>query len=149
MFFSHTTGVLGIGDLTKRPAPAITDLPTYPDQDFSFESCLSVVASLPPKNSVCEPERQNNFHDRNLLFWCWPIRSKDRIQLKWPRALKCLGFWRELPNTFWNVNFTTITRFPVTLNADFFMKQLLVKLCMWCGPLFSLYKIHYSERKIT
>ena len=47
-----------------------------------------------------------------------------------PHALKCLGFWRELPNTLWNVNFTTITRFPATLNADFFMKQLLVKLCM-------------------
>ena len=30
---------------------------------------------------------------------------------------------------------------PATLNADFFMKQLLVKLCMLCGPLVSLYKI--------
>ena len=55
-----------------------------------------------------------------------------------PRALVCLGFWRELPNTLWNVNFTIITRFPATLNADFFMKQLLLKLCMWCGPLVSL-----------
>ena len=27
-----------------------------------------VVASLPPKNSVCEPEQQNDFHDVNLLF---------------------------------------------------------------------------------
>ena len=58
-----------------------------------------------------------------------------------PHVLKCLGFWPELPNTLWNVNFTTITRFPATLNADFFMKQLLLKLCMWCGPLVSLYKI--------
>ena len=32
-----------------------------------------------------------------------------------PRALACLGFWGELPNTLWNVNFTTITRFPATL----------------------------------
>ena len=38
-----------------------------------------------------------------------------------PRAVACLGFWRELPNTIWNVNFTTITRFPETLNADFFV----------------------------
>ena len=32
----------------------------------------------------------------------------------------------------WNVNFTTVTRFPVTLNADF-VKQRLFKLCnvMW------------------
>ena len=51
-----------------------------------------------------------------------------------PRALACLGFWRELPNTLWNVNFTTITRFPATLNDDFFMKQRLLKLCMWYGP---------------
>ena len=29
----------------------------------------------------------------------------------------------------------------LTLNADFFMKQLLLKLCMWCGPFVSLYKI--------
>ena len=50
----------------------------------------------------------------NLLFWYWPIRSKDRIQLEWPRALACLGFWPELPNTLWNVNFTTFTRFPAT-----------------------------------
>ena len=58
-----------------------------------------------------------------------------------PCALKRLGFQRELPNTLWNMNFTTITRFPVTLNADFFMKQLLLKLCMCRGPLVSLYKI--------
>ena len=45
-----------------------------------------VVASLPPKNSVCEPEQQNDFHDVNLLFWCWPIRPKDRIQLACPLA---------------------------------------------------------------
>ena len=39
----------------------------------------------------------------------------------------------ELPNTLWNVNFTTITRFPATLNADVFMKQLLLRLSfvMW------------------
>ena len=42
-----------------------------------------VVASLPPKNSVCETERHNDFRDVNLLFWCWPIRSKDRIRLEW------------------------------------------------------------------
>ena len=36
----------------------------------------------------------------------------------------------ELPNTFWNVNFTTITRFPAMLNADVFVKQLLLISCV-------------------
>ena len=45
-----------------------------------------VIASLPPKNSVCEPEQQNDFHDVNLLFWCCPIRPKYRIQLACPLA---------------------------------------------------------------
>ena len=39
-----------------------------------------------------------------------------------------LGFQRELPNKLWNVTFTIVTRFPVTLNADFIMKQLLLNL---------------------
>ena len=78
-------------------------------------------------------------------------------------ALAWLGFWWELPNRLWNVNFTTITSFPATLNADFFMKQLLLKLCMWCRPLVSLWikygstwhitkpgqNNRYSERKVT
>ena len=92
-----------------------------------------VVASLPPKNSVCEPERQNDFHDVKsfVLMLAKQIKGlTQRGDSSRPRALKCLGFWPELPNTYWNVNFTTITRFPATLNADFFMKQLLVKLCM-------------------
>ena len=82
-----------------------------------------------------------------MISFCFDVGQSDqRIEYgssdsSRPRALKCLGFWRELPNTLWNVNFTTITRFPATLNADFFMKQLLLKLCMWCGPLVSLYKI--------
>ena len=53
----------------------------------------------------------------NLLFWCWPIRAKDRIKLEWLLAnscVECLVFWRELPNTVWNVNFMTFTRFPAT-----------------------------------
>ena len=72
-----------------------------------------------------------------VLIRCSPIRSEDRMQLEWliafSRAGVCLGFWRELPNMIWNVNFTTVTRFPVTLNADFFVKQRLFKLCnvMW------------------
>ena len=51
----------------------------------------------------------------NLLFWCWPIRAKDRIKLKWllvTSRVAVLVFWRELSNTVWNVNFTTFTRFP-------------------------------------
>ena len=40
--------------------------------------------------------------------------SSESLRL---RSLACLGFWRELLNTLCNVNFTTITRFPATLNA--------------------------------
>ena len=99
-----------------------------------------VVASLPRKNSVCEPERQNDFHDVKsfVLMLVKQIKGlAQRSDSSRPRALKCLGFWPELPNTHWNVNFTTITRLPATLNSDFFMKQLLVKLCMLCGPGFA------------
>ena len=82
---------------------------------------------------------------QNLLFWCSPVRSKviECSASDWsrPRPLACLGFWRDLPNTIWNLNFTTITKFPATLNADFFVTQRLPKLCMWCGSLFSHYKI--------
>ena len=38
-----------------------------------------VVASLPPKNSVCEPERQNDFRDVKPFV----IRWKDRMQVEW------------------------------------------------------------------
>ena len=106
-----------------------------------------VFASLPPKNSVCKPERQNDFPWRKTF--CFDVgRSDQRIEysssdFSRPRALKCLGFRRESPNTLWNVNFTTITRFPATLNADFFTKQPPLKLCMEFGPLVSLYKIRY------
>ena len=41
--------------------------------------------------------------------------SSDSSQL---HVLACLVFWRELPNTLWNVNFMTFTRIPVTQNAD-------------------------------
>ena len=40
--------------------------------------------------------------------------SSESLRL---RSLACLGFWRELLNTLCNVNFTTITRFPATLNT--------------------------------
>ena len=51
MFFSHTTGGLGIGHVTKRRAvafvaSAITDRPTHPPQDFSFVDCLNVMCNF-------------------------------------------------------------------------------------------------------
>ena len=64
-----------------------------------------VVASLPPKNSVCE-----------LASHAEALRGSSRVP-----ALRTSAPRRELP---------TITRFPATLNADFFMKQLPLKLCM-------------------
>ena len=91
-----------------------------------------VVASLPPKNSVCEPEQQNDFRDVKLFVLMLAYQIKGYTARVTPRDLarcRVLDFG-ELPNTLWNVNFTTITRFPATLNADVFMKQLLLKLCM-------------------
>ena len=127
-----------------RTADAFPVVASLPPKNRTADA-FPVVASLPPKISVCEPERQNDFPWRKTS--CFDVGQSDqRIEYSSsdssrPRALKYLGFWRELSNTLWNVNFTTITRFPATLNADFFMKQLLLKLCMWCGPLVSLYKI--------
>ena len=56
-----------------------------------------------------------------LLFLCRPIRSKDRIQLEWILATSLAGVsWilvRLTKYALSNMNFTTITRFPATLNA--------------------------------
>ena len=80
-----------------------------------------VVASLPPKNNVCEPERQNNIRDVKAFVSSLANQIKRqntaRVTPRDTRALACLGLWRELPNTLWNVNFTIITRFLATLNA--------------------------------
>ena len=93
---------------TKRQTRARKDDESVRFQTANKTDAFPVVASLPPKNRI-------------------EYSPSDSSR---PRALKCHGFRRELPNTLWNVNFTTITRFPATLNADFFMKQLLLKLCM-------------------
>ena len=42
-----------------------------------------VVASLPPKITSANPTSKTISVTWNLLFWCWPIRSKERIQLEW------------------------------------------------------------------
>ena len=74
-----------------------------------------------------------------LRAWNRLIKRQNTAQ-ETPRALAYLGFWRVFLNTPWNVNFTTIRRFPVMLNADFFVKQRLLELRILCGPLVSLYK---------
>ena len=97
-------------------------------------NAFPLVASLLPKNSVCEPRAAKRFPWRKTF--CCDVGQSDQRNF--------IGFRRELmSNSPWNVNFTTITRprFPATLNADFFMKQLLLMLSMWCGPLVSPYKI--------
>ena len=53
-----------------------------------FRSSLN---SLPPKNNVCEHERQNDFCDVKRLFWCSPIRSKVRMQFERLIATSCAG----------------------------------------------------------
>ena len=93
-----------------------------------------LCVTKPPKNNVCEHERQNYFRDVKpfVLMFANQINglecsSSDSSRT---RALVCLGFWRELLNTLWNVNFATITRFPATLNAGFFVKQRLLKVSL-------------------
>ena len=96
-----------------------------------------VVASLPPKNSVREPEQQTDFPWRKTF--CFDVGLSDqRIEYSW----SVLDFGESYQIRFGTVNFTTITRFPETLNADFFMKQLLLKQYMWCEPLVSLCTWH-------
>ena len=42
-----------------------------------------VVASLSPKIASANPSCKTISVTWNLLFWWWPIRSKDRIRLEW------------------------------------------------------------------
>ena len=44
---------------------AISDIHSYNTRSLRLRTAdaFPVVASLPPKNSVCEPERQNDFRD--------------------------------------------------------------------------------------
>ena len=57
-----------------------------------------VVASLPPKNSVCEPEQQNDFRDVKpfVLMLAYQIKgwSYSSSESSRPGALECLGFRR-------------------------------------------------------
>ena len=62
----------------KSKALSIVVKEMYKKVSLRSADVFPVVASLPPKNNVCEPEQQNDFRDVNLLFWCWPIRKKDR-----------------------------------------------------------------------
>ena len=51
-----------------------------------------VVASLPPKNNApANPSSKTISVTWDLLFWCWPIRSKDRMQLEWLLATSRAG----------------------------------------------------------
>ena len=49
-----------------------------------------VVASLPPKNSVCEPERQNDFRDVKpfVLMLANQIKGHNTARVT-PRDLAC------------------------------------------------------------
>ena len=49
----------------------------------------------------------------NLLFWCWPIRSKDRMQLEWLLATSRAGvscILARVTKYAWNVNFLRLKK---------------------------------------
>ena len=130
------------GDVTKardkkqrnRPLPFVLfkllNRPLLWDDSLRTADAFPVIA---PKNSFGEPERQNDFRDvfPFVLMLANQIKGQNT-----GRVTPCdLARWSvldfgERPTALWNVNFTTITRFPATLNADVFMKKLLLKLCM-------------------
>ena len=71
------------------------------------------ILTYPPTGLIFDP---------SLLLLVNKIKGYNTARVT-PRALKCLVLRRELPNAFWKVNFTTITRLSVTLNADFFYEE--------------------------
>ena len=84
---------------------------------------LSWLNSLPLKNKVCEPERQNDFHDTESFALMLANQNKGwntaRVTPHDLARLRVLDFGKSYQICFWNMNFTTITRFPVTSNANF------------------------------
>ena len=52
----------------KSKALSIVVKEMYKKVSLRSADVFPVVASLPPKNNVCEPEQQNDFRDVNLLF---------------------------------------------------------------------------------
>ena len=53
-FLSHSVGVVALSEISHVPCRVswVQQMTVFP-----------VIASLPPKNNVCEPEWQNNFPD--------------------------------------------------------------------------------------
>ena len=85
---------------------------------------VAVVALSGISHVACRVAHEQQMYFRLSLLSLWKIMSKtfcfdvgqsdQRIEynssdLLRPRALACLGFWQELPNMLWNVNFMTIT----------------------------------------
>ena len=58
---------VNLGETKGRSAEQEVVESSYSDRNIKFSlrsaDAFPVVASLPPKNSVCEPERQNDFRD--------------------------------------------------------------------------------------
>ena len=75
---------------------------------------FSVITSPPPKKECLRNRAAKRFPWRKTF--CFDVgQSLQRIEYNssdssWPRALACLGFWQELPNLLWNVNFTTFNK---------------------------------------
>ena len=60
--------------LCKWPIRSTTQIWVACEQQTHFRSSLLSLRKIASANPSSK---------KNLLFWCWPIRSKDRIQLEW------------------------------------------------------------------
>ena len=101
------------GSYSGTPFYGLPDITSLRTADL-----FPVVASLSPKNNVCEPEWPNHFCDVKLfvLMLATQIKGKNTARVT-PRALACLGFWREFPNTLWNGSFTTFNKVSCDLEC--------------------------------
>ena len=115
-FLTHSVAVVALSGISHVACRVACE------QQMYFWSWLD---SLQLKNNVCEPERQNDFHDTESFDLMLANQNKGWNTARvTPHDLACLcvlDFGKSYQICFWNMNFTTITklRFPATSNADF------------------------------
>ena len=113
-FLSHSVGVVALSGISHVACRVACEQQMY---------FLSWLNSLPLKNNVCEPERQNDFHDTESFALMLANQNKGwntaRVTPHDLARLPVLDFGKSYQICFWNMNFTTITRFPATSNANF------------------------------
>ena len=117
-FLSHSVGVVALSGISHVACRVACEQQMY---------FLSWLNSLPLKNNVCEPERQNDFHDTESFALMLANQNKGwntaRVTPHDLARLHVLDFGKSYQICFWNMNFTTITRFPATSNANFLWKN--------------------------